>query len=203
VTGSAAPRSSFWLPFRRFRRQVAGRRGEFSCSFGGLQLTGKTALNTNILDWIDYISKLSTVDRNTTFEFNPPATDETLQHLYSQFQLSELPDELKTFYKQTDGVSEFLNGQKIGYLIWSSSQVVETNQEYRGQSDFKELYMSFDQLLFIADAGNGDLFGFITLNGQFDRRDVFVWNHEDDSRTWVAPDLATFIKWWTDGTISV
>lgn len=155
------------------------------------------------MNWIDYVSKLRTVDTGTTFGFNSPATGEVLQRLHSQFQLNELPDELEILYKQTDGISEFLNGQKIGYLIWSSSQVIETNQEYRSQSDFKGLYMSFDQLLFIADAGNGDLFGFVTLNGQFDRRDVFVWNHENDSRTWVAPDLATFIKWWVDGTISV
>ncbi|CAI8713500.1 Alpha/beta hydrolase [Bacillus sp. IT-79MI2] len=31
----------------------------------------------------------------------------------------------------------------------------------------------------------------------------YVWNHEDDSRTWVAPSLKQFIEWWSDGTISI
>lgn len=57
--------------------------------------------------------------------------------------------------------------------------------------------MSFDQLLFFADAGNGDQFAFSML-GRFD---VFAWDHETDSRTNVAPDLATYLEWWLDGRI--
>ena len=40
-------------------------------------------------------------------------------------------------------------------------------------------------------------------NGKTDRLDIFVWNHEDDSRTWVAPNLSKFIEWWTNGTLKV
>ena len=63
--------------------------------------------------------------------------------------------------------------------------------------------MSFDQLFFVSDAGNGDLFSFVTLSNRFDRFDIFVWNHEDDSRKWVAPNLAKFVEWWTEGKIDV
>lgn len=28
-----------------------------------------------------------------------------------------------------------------------------------------------------------------------------AWNHEDDSSSWVAPDLVTYLTWWLDGTI--
>ncbi|PEE41435.1 SMI1/KNR4 family protein [Bacillus pseudomycoides] len=73
----------------------------------------------------------------------------------------------------------------------------QTNQEISG------LYMPFDCLLFIADAGNGDLFAYSILNGSIQKDDIYVWNHENDSRTWVAPSLKKFIKWWSDGTISV
>jgi hypothetical protein len=91
----------------------------------------------------------------------------------------------------------------IGELIWTVERTIETNKEYRNYKDFKYLYMSFEQLLFFSDAGNGDLFGIVTLNGKFDRHDIFSWNHEDDSRNWVAPNLAKFIEWWLDGKINV
>jgi hypothetical protein len=32
---------------------------------------------------------------------------------------------------------------------------------------------------------------------------VFVWNHEDDSRTWVAPSLRVYLEWWLTGKIKI
>ena len=155
------------------------------------------------MDWKKYIDQLAFVNKSTSFAFRHPATDTTINELKRQFDLRELPDELLDLYAQTDGIGELLEGTEIGELIWSVQRVLETNREYRSLAAFKELYMSFDQLLFLADGGNGDLFGCIVLNGRFDRRDIFVWNHEDDSRTWVAPDLATFVKWWVEGKIQI
>jgi len=43
----------------------------------------------------------------------------------------------------------------------------------------------------------------VILNGAIQRPDVFVWNHEDDSRTWVAPDLRRYLEWWADGRIKL
>lgn len=34
------------------------------------------------------------------------------------------------------------------------------------------------------------------------RDDVFLWNHEDESRTWVAPSLETYIEWRLAGKLS-
>lgn len=155
------------------------------------------------MNWKEYVSKTNLIVQGTAFGFNSPATEVVLQDLLFQFCLDELPLELEELYTQTDGIFEILDGQEIGDLIWPASKAVQINREYRNQPDFKNLYMSFDQLFFVSDAGNGDLFGFVTLNGKFYRRDIFVWNHEDDSRTWVAPDLAKFIEWWANGTISV
>jgi len=64
--------------------------------------------------------------------------------------------------------------------------------------------MPFNHLLFFGDAGNGDQFAFsIHADGKIYRPDVFVWNHEDDSRTWIAPSLKTFFEWWSAGRISL
>ncbi|MGB4773557.1 MAG: SMI1/KNR4 family protein [Daejeonella sp.] len=154
------------------------------------------------MNWKEYIiTGLSSPEPSTRFSFNSPATERLLADLKVQFGLDQLPDELEELYKQTNGINELLDGQVIAELIWPIERVIEANKEYR--TGFKDSYMSFDQLLFISDAGNGDLFGFVTLNGKFERSDIFVWNHEDDSRTWVAPNLTKFIEGWTNGTITV
>jgi hypothetical protein len=155
------------------------------------------------MNWKEHISRLDLANKSTGFVFNSPSTEILLTDLQLQFELNELPNELEELYRQTNGVRQLFNGQEIGELIWTIERVIETNKQYRDNLDFKDLYMSFDQLLFVSDAGNGDLFGFVTLGGKFDRYDIFVWNHEDDSRTWVAPNLTKFTEWWTNGKIKV
>lgn len=155
------------------------------------------------MNWKEYILQLKLVDELTGFGFQSPVEIKEIQDLKLHFNLDELPGELEELYKQINGVQHKYDGTVIGDLIWPVEKVIEINHEYRSYKDFKDLYMSFDQLLFFSDAGNGDCFGFKTLNGRFKRNDVFVWNHEDDSRTWVAPDLKIFITGWLNGTIEV
>lgn len=61
--------------------------------------------------------------------------------------------------------------------------------------------MPFDPLLFFGDAGNGDQFAFRLVSGLRDK-DIYVWNHENDSRTWVGPSLSRYLEWWADGRIT-
>ena len=61
--------------------------------------------------------------------------------------------------------------------------------------------MPFDPLLFFDDAENGDQFAFSILKGEIRRPDVFAWNHEDDSRQWVAPSLAKYLESSLNGTM--
>ena len=70
---------------------------------------------------------------------------------------------------------------------------------FRRDPEFARLYMPFEPLLFFADAGNGDQFAFVIRDRP---ADVFVWDHESDSRSMVAPGLATYLEWWLDGRIS-
>ncbi|WP_242251931.1 SMI1/KNR4 family protein [Bacillus cereus group sp. BfR-BA-01379] len=110
----------------------------------------------------------------------------------------ELPNELYQLLQETNGVEG-----EYGDFIWSTSKIKTENMNMRNIVDFKDLYMPFDCLLFIADGGNGDLFGYSILNGIVQRDDIYVWNHENDSRTWVAPSLETFMKWWESGKITI
>ena len=155
------------------------------------------------MNWQSFINNLESDDLQSTFRFNLGATDSQLKELQYCFQLNELPQELVELYKHANGIEEYLDDNKIGELIWPIERVIEKNKEFRTYPDFKDLYMSFDQLLFVADAGNGDLFGYTTLNGNFDRDDIFVWNHENDSRVWVAHSLVKFVEGWPNGTIKI
>ena len=62
--------------------------------------------------------------------------------------------------------------------------------------------MPFDHLLFFADARNGDQFVFPVMADSVIRQDV-LWNHNDDSRTCVAPSLAALLKKGLQGWLSV
>ena len=136
------------------------------------------------------------------FRFNPPSKERVIHEIEVEFQI-KLPDELKSIYRETNGVNEFLGDMEIGSLIWSTDYLIRENKMYRETADFKDLYMPFDHLLFFADAGNGDNFGYTILNGAIQRLDIFAWNHEDDSRLWVAPNLEKFIEWWIEGKITI
>jgi hypothetical protein len=79
---------------------------------------------------------------------------------------------------------------------WFASE----NRTLRDDGDRATIYMPFDPLLFFADAGNGDLFALLP---GLRRPDVFVWHHEDDGRTWVAPSLEKYLEWWLTGQIEL
>jgi hypothetical protein len=103
-----------------------------------------------------------------------------------------LPRELATLLAETNGATDRYGAG----LVWSTDRLINDNQHFR--SSFGELYMPFDSLLFFADAGNGDQFAFpITVAGA--RDDVFVWDHESDSRRWYAASLDQYLKWWLSG----
>ncbi|GAB6549017.1 MULTISPECIES: SMI1/KNR4 family protein [Bacillus] len=129
--------------------------------------------------------------------FNNPATKDELTDIQKCLHL-EFPNDLYQLLQETNGVEG-----EYGDFIWSTSKIKTENMNMRNIVDFKDLYMPFDCLLFFADGGNGDLFGYSILNGIVQREDIYVWNHENDSRTWVASSLETFMKWWESGKIKI
>ncbi|QDU86878.1 SMI1 / KNR4 family protein [Pirellulimonas nuda] len=131
-------------------------------------------------------------------EFSPPTTEYQLES--SERELGAgLPDDLRSLLSETNGVTA-----EYGVaLIWPIERILNDNMAFRSNPEFRELYMPFEPLLFFADAGNGDQFGFSVLAGCVRRTDVFTWNHEDDSRTWVAPTLARYLEGWLSGQINL
>jgi hypothetical protein len=107
-----------------------------------------------------------------------------------------LPEDLAALLRESNGIE----GEYGAGLIWPAERIVSENLTMREDAELATLYMPFDPLLFFADAGNGDLFALLPT---IRRPDVFVWNHEDDSRTWVAPNLAKYLEWWLTGRITL
>ena len=62
--------------------------------------------------------------------------------------------------------------------------------KFRTFEDFRSLYMPFDHLLLFGGDGGGDLFAYpVRADGSTSAMGIFVWEHEDDSRTWRASSL--------------
>lgn len=142
--------------------------------------------------WKDYIGTIS-----KEYAFKSPASEAELRHITDVLHV-ELPRKLLELYRETNGVFDQFGCP----LIWSTTQIVKDNSFFRNFTDYQDLYMPFDHLLFFSDNGCGDLFGYRILNGCIETEDIYVWNHEDDSRTWVASSLETFIKGWITGELT-
>ena len=130
--------------------------------------------------------------------FADPASQISIAHAEAALSV-EFPTELASLLKESNGVQ----GEYGLDLLWSVERIEADNLQFRTFPDFKELYMPFDALLFFGDAGNGDQFAYTILDGEVRRGDIFVWDHETDSRTWVAPSLSVFYEWWLSGKLKI
>lgn len=122
-------------------------------------------------------------------EFKSPVDSESLQRAERSLGVA-LPEDLTALLRESNGV----DGEYRLGLIWSAEQIETQNLEFRQNADFVDLYMPFDHLLFFGDGGNGDQFAFRVLGGKVDGGDVYIWNHENDSRTWCASSLRRYLE---------
>lgn len=142
--------------------------------------------------WKDTIHSIS-----SNLSLKNPATKDEFTDIQQCIHV-ELPNDLYQLLQETNGIAG-----EYGDFIWDASKINAENMNMRNIVDFKDLYMPFDCLLFFADGGNGDLFGYSILNGIVQSDDIYVWNHENDSRTWIAPSLEIFMEWWESGKITI
>jgi hypothetical protein len=124
----------------------------------------------------------------------PPARAESVSATEAALG-HRLPNDLTEVLAESDGIE----GDYALGLLWNVERIRRDNLEFRTYEDFRELYMPFDGLVFFADAGNGDQFG-LSLTGNCE---VYVWDHENDSRTWVAPTVMAYLEGWMTGRITV
>jgi hypothetical protein len=101
-----------------------------------------------------------------------------------------LPDTLRALLSETDGLA----GEYGEEVVLSAARIAAENTAMRTHADFPELYMPFAPLLFFGAEGNGDLFAFRILSGGADELNVYVWQHEDDSRTATSGSLERYLR---------
>ncbi|MFJ5531231.1 SMI1/KNR4 family protein [Streptomyces sp. NPDC093261] len=97
-----------------------------------------------------------------------------------------LPAELVALLRECNGVTH--DGVDV---IWSAGQVARDNAAFRSAPDFADLYMPVEPLMFFGDDAGGDQFCFVRTP---ERGEVFVWDHETDSRFMVAGGLRQYLE---------
>ena len=151
---------------------------------------------TLVLDHMDWRARLT--PKHPSVAFASGASASQIASCERSLGVS-LPESLLELLSQSNGVE----GEYGLGLVWPVERIESDNLHFRRDSDFAELYMSFSCLLFFGDAGNGDQFAFPIQAGEVRRPDVFVWSHEDDSRTWVASSLDGYLEGWLSGKLKV
>ena len=119
-------------------------------------------------------------------ELGHPADEEALTALVSTLG-QPLPPQLAALLRECNGV----RGRRSLDVVWSAERIAETNAEFRDSPDFAELYMPFEPLMFFGDNGGGDQFAFVRTP---ERDEVFVWDHETDSRYLVTYNLRQYVE---------
>ncbi|MCX5390547.1 SMI1/KNR4 family protein [Streptomyces sp. NBC_00094] len=118
--------------------------------------------------------------------FREPVTSAEFDRA-EQLLEESIPVELKELLSETDGIT----GHTGTNVVWPLERIIKDNQKFRRDRSFADLYMPFDPLLFFGDNGGGDHFAFVM---QPVKPDIFVWQHESDSRKWVASDLQDYLE---------
>ncbi|MFJ2566296.1 SMI1/KNR4 family protein [Streptomyces sp. NPDC087568] len=118
-------------------------------------------------------------------EFRPPVDATALAEAERRLGRG-LPAQLTALLMETNGMV----GEYGTDVVWSLDRIVEQNLLFWSPDTFPGVYMPFDPLLFFGDNGGGDQFAFVLTP---ERPDIFVWDHENDSRLWAARELEDYL----------
>ncbi|MFJ9036660.1 SMI1/KNR4 family protein [Streptomyces sp. NPDC102406] len=99
-----------------------------------------------------------------------------------------IPHALRELLLETDGITDDYGTD----VVWRAEKILSENESFRQNAQFRDLYQSFDALMFFGDNGGGDQFAFVRQTARDD--EIFVWDHETDSRTWVAASLENYLR---------
>ncbi|MFK0063050.1 SMI1/KNR4 family protein [Streptomyces werraensis] len=119
-------------------------------------------------------------------ESDGPADPSLLDRIESELGQS-LPSDLRSFPLESDGLADEYGTD----VVWSAQRILDDNMHFRGDEQLRSLYMPFDSLMFFGDNGGGDQFAFVRVP---ERNEVFVWDHETDSRNLVSPALESYLR---------
>ncbi|MEV6297331.1 SMI1/KNR4 family protein [Streptomyces sp. NPDC051896] len=129
--------------------------------------------------WRDLILEVA-----SAVELGPPAGDDVLTGVERALG-QRLPEDLAELLQECNGVT--YQGLDV---IWPVERIIADNAAFRGSRDFVDLYMPFEPLMFFGSNWGGDQFACIRTPA---RDEVFVWDHETDSRYLVTYGLEQYV----------
>ena len=139
--------------------------------------------------WSEMLSALAREHSWPAFELHAPAPEGELAALEAELGVA-LPADLRALLRETNGV---FDAHGCPFLD-DVAGIADMNRYARGPDAAG--FMPLDSLLFFSSLhGNGDYVGYGLPRDGYDGPAVYRWDHEDDSRQWQAPDLATWIRW--------
>ncbi len=131
---------------------------------------------------------LQTIAPGQELTFSLPSDDLTIAWAEERLEVP-FPPELKAVLKEFNGLIKAYTD-----IFFSVDRIVKDNLLLRTKETLKPLYMRFDELLFIGEAENGNLFAFSrNMDGTF-KTGIFEWNHENDNRILYAEHLQAYLE---------
>jgi hypothetical protein len=100
-----------------------------------------------------------------------------------------LPSDLRELLSECNGVKDHFGTE----VVWPAHELAPRNEEFRRTPAFRRLYMPFDAVFFFGATGNGDQFFYRILDSEVREPDIYLWEHETDSRQWRAPRLEVVV----------
>ena len=141
--------------------------------------------------WREYIASIT-----ADYVLSEPVSARKLNNTEAKLGY-RLPNELRELLQESNGI--YL--QRAEWQLILKIEDLQKDNLHMWRAKWLHSYMPLSNLLFFGAAGNGDLFAFPISRGGEVKSDVFVWNHEDDSRLCCAPSLRTFLLWWHERKI--
>lgn len=111
-----------------------------------------------------------------------------------EVELSQpIPRDLRSFLIESNGLEDEYGTE----IVWSAERILDDNRSFRGDEQYRSLYMAFDPLLFFGDNGGGTSSPMCESRSATGcsygttRRTVAIWCPRDSRATYAAHSPAT------------
>ena len=96
------------------------------------------------------------LDTKSEILVSPPATEQQIAEAEKSLDI-HIPDNLRGLLRETDGIVNVYGLQ----IIWSTDLIKRNNLDIRQSGLAADTFVQHGNLLFFADAGNGDEYAFL------------------------------------------